>query len=208
MDLKTGPGIRKLQRCAMEVRYGLDQGQPQTGTGRAAASVQAIEAFEDVFPFFLGDTWAVVVDRGHDGIAFPINMQRDLRSFRAVANGVFQEVREHLGQQSTISPDVHALGNTGYDGLASVLGYRSIRFGEGGDDLRKINWGESLPSRPGFNLGDAEKSGKDGQNVVRVVNGCIQDVLVFVCGHGAEFAPFQTLAQAGKRHAQVVGDVA
>ena len=93
----------------MQAGDGGDQGQAKAAAGRRAAALQAIEAIEDPRPFGFGHARPVVGhrDQGLSAVGGDLDHHMGLRA--GMAQGVLDQIGQHLGQQLRIAVDQELL---------------------------------------------------------------------------------------------------
>lgn len=82
-----------------------DDGQPEAAA-RLVSLIQTMEATEDGFAFFDGNTRAAVGDRQADEGFFPNNPDADLTAFRRVANSIVHQVADQYAQPLGLPGDL------------------------------------------------------------------------------------------------------
>src|SRR5882757_928963 len=96
---QAGSVVRQLYTPAMETRNCFDQGQSQSGTRRAAGSIEPPETAQGLLAIGLGDARAAILDLDADLAGAAGESQRDLAAAGAVLERIVDQIGDGLGHQ-------------------------------------------------------------------------------------------------------------
>ena len=91
----------------METSNSRDQTEPKPVAGHRAASLQPIEALENMLELIRGNTWAVVRNRQNRFTIFMLDANNNNATLTAVLDGIVDEIRYSVEQQIAIGLDTH-----------------------------------------------------------------------------------------------------
>lgn len=145
----------------MELGNGRNQGQTETATGRGAAVLKPVEAAENLLALRLGDAGPGVGHRQPRTLCHHRQPQGDGGTGRRMADGILDQIDEHLRQEVAVAGHSNAGLHPGGDGLPHVLGDRHIGLDHFAAEMRQVDAGKVRPSHPRLDLGDAQE-GSEG----------------------------------------------
>jgi len=91
----------------METGNSRDQTEPKPVAGHRAASLQPIEALEDMLELVRGNTWPVVRNRQDRFTIFLLDANNHNATLTAVLDGIVDKIRYSVEQQIAIGADTH-----------------------------------------------------------------------------------------------------
>ena len=192
-----------MQRCDCP-----DQGKAKAGAVGRAAAIEAIEAIEHLVALGLGNAGTVVADLDLDANSHLAQDKPDRAAGRGMGERILDQVRHHLRQQLTVAGEGDAVGDQALELVVGILGRWSIGLGNAAHQGAEVDAREGASLRTGFDLGDAQESGKDLEQGIGFGDGGVGCRGILGRVRGVLAGVFETLAQAAERRAQVMGDVA
>ena len=180
----------------MQARDRLHQREAEAAACGRAAAVEAIEPVEDLFVLGAGDTRAVV---GHDEIEPVTDLRQAERKLGAggrVAQRVFQEVRDQLGEELAIARQRDAGLDADVEQMVAILGDRFVGFAQTGEKRREVDFCEARLLGAGLDLGDAQQGGEGLEQRIGFLDGGIGGCFVIRGRGGTLTGILEALAQA------------
>jgi hypothetical protein len=189
----------------VQVGYRLNEREAETAAGRGAARLQPVEAPEYFFALRCGNARPGVGDRQYWRARVLSQADADSHPGRTMANGVFDEIGNHLRQKLAVAGDRKIALDTDLQFLALIFGDSGIGFKNRGQDPAKAHIRKRRLAGAGFDLCDSQQSRKRFEYGIQLRNGLF-DVPFPV---GTQFRPcgFQPVAQAAQRSTQIVGNI-
>ncbi len=115
------------------------EAKAQTISGAGSTTLKPIEAAQYLVPLRYGDTFTVIADCRHDGMASHIQFQIDRASRRRVLQSIFNEVDEQLREQVVIGLHPGILDDARHNRAATIACRSGIGVGNGMEKLGEVD---------------------------------------------------------------------
>lgn len=157
--------------AALKVGDGIGQRQAQPIARGGAAGADTVKATQHLAAFRLGNAGSRICYRRHRRAVHPVQPDDDADAWRVVAQGILEEIAEHLRQQFGIAMDPHITGNLIGERLAAILGDGHVHLVDAAQQVAQRHIAERRESRSRFDLRDPQQRAENRQQLVGILDG-------------------------------------
>src|SRR6516165_322235 len=181
----------------METGNSCGQTEPKPIAGHRSASLQPIEALENMLELVRGNTWSVVRNRQNRFTIFLLDANNHNATLTAVLDGIVDEIRYGVEQQIAIGADTHRPVTDYLDAPTLAFCGCVKQLCDPSRDFNEIHSAKGDLSISRLDLRDARQRRKHAQNIIEVCNRLADQRWVMICGVLIDASLLEASAHAG-----------